>query len=97
MQMHNRRMLYPSRDEVSDLTKVKYPNPPELPADVVETLRWVRDFLGRYAWRLEDEMYESVWNRIGLAADCGCYADNIDSLLGRYGYTAPFRPDDVWE
>lgn len=97
MQKHNRRVLCPSRDEVSELARVKYPNPPELPADVVDGLRQVRDYLWHTSGRINDDSYDSYWNRLGMSIDLSCFGDRLHYILEKYRYAAPYRPDDFWE
>ena len=94
MQKHNRRALCPSRDEVADLTEVKYPNPPELPKDVVDAIRYARDYLWRTSGRINDDAYDSYWNRLGMSIDLCCFGDELHYVLENYGYAAPERPDD---
>ena len=86
MQKHNRRALCPSRDEVAGLTEVKHPNPPELPADVVDELRRARNHFFRIAQTIEDEAYAVEWNREGIAWDCTYHAEDIQLLLEKYNY-----------
>lgn len=91
MQKHNRRVLYPTREEFAALAVVIDPNPPELPKDVVVLLRRARRYCGSIVKALPHDQYECV------AMQCDFFEDAIDELLQKYCYSTPARRYDYWE
>jgi len=91
MQKHNRRTIFPTRDEVAEFVTVTDPYPPELPEEVVDLLRRARQHCLDIAKALPDNEYYCVLYK------CGDFKDEIDEMLQKYCYSMPAGTFDYWD
>jgi hypothetical protein len=90
MQMHNRRDLCPSRDEVAELSEhydESLPPPKyQLPREVIDDLIQTRNYLYRLAERIGEDYYDGEGSRDGVAMDCDCFGEKLHYLLEDCGH-----------